>query len=178
MRTLLLLAALLLGAATAQAQDYGLYWKYKDYPGSISFVVPGIGIEIGSWFLDDPLERSLLRRVNKVRIMVFENGNSPITDKDMQRFERKAKRRHLEDLVMVRDGKTHVRIMAKDRGAILRKVVVLVRTPEEFALITVRGYLRYDELQRVIDKYNKEKKDSGEDKPVVPDVIKIPTKRI
>ncbi|MCW5921670.1 MAG: DUF4252 domain-containing protein [Saprospiraceae bacterium] len=157
-----------------QAQDYGLYWKYKDYDG-IAFTVPSALIDIGSWFVDEKTDRVLLRKINKVRILYFEDG-SPVRVRDMQKFDRKAKRKHLEDMVYVREGKTRVRVLAKERRSVVRKVVVLVQSPEEFALVSVKGRLRLDDINRVIEKYGKEKKKDG--KQIVPPAVKVPVYRI
>jgi hypothetical protein len=168
----------ILGIQQLNAQDHRLYWKYKDYDGAISVTVPGYIVDIGSWFLDEKLDRKMARKVNKIRTLVFSNDNpNPITERDMKKFGRQAKRRHLEDLVMVRDGKTHVRVMAKERRNVIRKVVVLVNTPDTFALVSIKGRLRLDDIMHLINKYDNKDKDKDE-KPMVPDVIKIPVKRV
>lgn len=161
-------------ALSIQAQDYGLYWKYKDYDG-VALTIPSAAIDIGSWFVDEKTDRVLLRKVNKVRVMVFEDA-SPVKKKDLKKFDRRAKRKHLDDLVYVRDGKTHVRIMAKEKRKAIRKVVVLVQSPDTFVLVSVKGYLRLDDINRIIEKYGNEKKKDGE--PIVPPSVKIPVYRI
>lgn len=174
MRTIVFSVCLYFCAISVQGQDYGLYWKYKDYDG-ISLTVPSAAIDVGSWFVDEKVDRVLLRKINKVRVMVFEDV-SPVTRKDLQKFDRKAKRKHLDDLVYVRDGKTHVRIMAKERRNVIRKVVVLVQSPDEFVLVSVKGHLRLDDINRVIEKFGDEKRGDGE--PIVPPGVKIPVYRI
>ena len=174
MKTFALSVCLIFSAFAAKAQDYGLYWKYKDYDG-IAFTVPSVAIDMGSWFLDEKTDRVLLRKINKVRVMVFEDS-SPVTGKDLKRFDKKAKRKHLDDLVYVRQGKTHIRILAKERRAAIRKVVVLVQSPDEFVLVSVKGRFRWDDINRVIEKYGKEKKKDGE--PLMPPGVKIPVSRV
>ena len=171
-----LLFALIAGFFTPlQAQDYGLYWKYKDYDG-INFTAGRAVFDIASLFVDERAERRLLGRVNKVRVMVFPE-RSPITDRDMRRFDRKAQRRHLEDIVMVRHGKDHVRVLAKERRNALRKVVVFVRTPEEAVFVSVKGNLRWKDVQKLIDKYGGEGlKKKG--KSPEPAAEKVPVSRI
>jgi hypothetical protein len=112
MKTLLISVCLFFLANTLSAQDAWLYWKYKDYDG-MALTVPGWLVDAGSWFLPEKMERKMLRKVDKVRFMLFEDGLNPVTDRDMKRFTRKAHRKHLEDLVVVRDGTTHVRVMGK-----------------------------------------------------------------
>lgn len=175
MKTLFLCLGLLYGITSLQGQDYGLYWKYKDYDG-IALTVPSVAIDIGSWFVDEKTERVLLRKVNKVRVMYFEHGENPVTERDLRRFDRKAKRRHLDDMIFVRHGKMRVRVMAKEHRNAIRKVVVLVQSPEEFAMVSIRGKFRWDDINRVIEKYGKTAKKEG--KPLVPAAVKIPVSRI
>ena len=170
--SLLLLAFIL----PTQAQDFGLYWKYKDYDG-ISLTAGRAVFDIASLFVKKEEGRELIHRVQKVRVMVFED-HSPITDRDMRRFERKAKRRHLEDMVMVREGKTHVRVMAKDRGKALRKLVVFVRTPEEAVFVSVKGKLRWEDFEEIMEEYGGDALKGKKDKALPPAVAKkIPVSR-
>ena len=172
--------AMLMAAGSLSAQDYGLYWKYKDYDGAIAVTVPGFAVHVGSWFIDDRQDRKLAQKVGKVRVLFFEDG-SPITARDTRRFARKAKPRGLEDLIVARQGDTHVRVMAKERrnGKGIRKVVVFVNSPDGFALVSVRGRLRYKDLSRILDEYSGQKKGRQDDRNGDdPALIKIPVSRI
>ena len=177
MKKIIFSLSLLFFCHLIQAQDYGLYWKYKDYDGAIAVSVPDFLMEMGSWFIDEKDGRSVLQKVNKARVLVFSENQNPVTERDMRRFNRRAKRRHLEELLMVRQGKTQVHVMAKERRKALRKLVILVNTPEEFALVTVKGNLRWDDISKIIDKYGKDKEGKNK-KPLIPDALKIPVKRV
>lgn len=170
-------AAALVFSARAQAQDFGVYWKYKDYPGSLAFTVPTPVIDIASMFVSEKIDRKLFRRINKVRIMIFEHQPSPVNPRDMARFERKARRRHLEDLLSVRHSKTHFRVMVKDKRAVVRKLVVLVNEPDNFVLLTVKGRFGVRDLNTIIRKYWNDIKRKDE-KPVLPESLKIPIKKM
>ncbi|MCC6280536.1 MAG: DUF4252 domain-containing protein [Saprospiraceae bacterium] len=163
---------------TLPAQDGWLYWKYKDYDG-MAITVPSWVVEAGSWFLPERQERKLLRKVDKVRFMMFENNENPVSDRDMKRFTRKAKLRGLEDLVVVRDGKTNVRVMGKERRKSLRKIVVMVHSEDEFVFVSVKGRLRFNDINQIIEKYDKKEKNKDKDaKPLIPSVMKIPVSRV
>lgn len=174
MKTYLIVFCLFVSASVLRAQDFGLYWKYKDYEG-VSLTVPSFAIDIGSWFVKEEAESRLIRKINKVRIMYFENG-SPVKERDLQRFDRKAKRRGLEDLLYVRQGKMHVRVLAKERGNAIRKIVVLMQSPREFAMVSVRGRFHWDDISRIIDKYGKAAKKDG--KSLMPPAVKVPVSKI
>jgi hypothetical protein len=76
-----------------------------------------------------------------------------IRPKDLNRYIKRSKRRQLEEIITVRDGSTHVRILAKTRKEALRKVVVLVASPEDgLILFSIRGKLRMKDLNKVLQK--------------------------
>ena len=161
-----------------QAQDRWLFWKYKDFDGSMSFTVPYWAIHTGSLFLNKKDDRQLLRRVHKVRIMVFQEG-TPVSQRDLRRFNRKARRNHLEEIITVREGKTRVQIMAKDRGKTLRKVVIFVNDPEEgFFMVSMRGKLRMSDVNKAIKRLNDKDSDQKKKIPSIPEMAKLPTNRV
>lgn len=175
MRILSILAAIFLTANVLPAQDFGLYWKYKDYDGAIAVSVPRWATFLGASFLDQKEDRKLVRKVRKVRVLFFE-GQSPFSQKDLKRFAKKAKRRGLDELVMVRSGKTYVNILAKERRGAIKKVVVLVKSPEGSGIVSVKGKFKLSELNRVIEKSAKESKNK-EGKQGIPNLPKVPVIR-
>lgn len=172
----LLIAGFVLVVNALQAQDNGLYWKYKDYDGAIAVSVPGWVAKLGSMFIDEKEGRSIARKIRKVKVLVFQDG-SPITVKDFKRFNRKAKRRHLDELVTVRDGKTRVQVYGKMRRSSIRKVVVFFSSPDDGAgMVSLRGKFSLKDINKTIEKVGKKSK-NGE-KPIVPPVAKIPVSRV
>ncbi len=173
----LLAALLFLTLSPLQAQDYGIYWKYKDYDGAVAVSVPGLVTQIGSIFIDGKDNRQVIRKIRRMRVLVFQEGVSPITGKDFDRFNRKAKRRHLDELVTVRDGKTRVQIYGKMRRNSIRKVVVFFNSSDDGAgLVSIHGKFKIDDINKAINKAKRETK-KGE-KPLVPEVVKIPVKKV
>jgi Domain of unknown function (DUF4252) len=173
----LFFAGFLFAFNLAQAQDYGLYWKYKDYDGAVAVSVPGWVTQIGSLFIDGKENRQVIRKIRKMRVLVFQEGISPFKTKDFERFNRKAKRRHLDELVTVRDGKTRVQIYGKMRRNTIRKVVVFFNSPDDGAgLVTVKGKFNIGDINKAIKKAQKESKKG--DKEVVPELVKIPVKQV
>jgi hypothetical protein len=176
MKAIFLTAALLmLGSGTVLGQDHKLYWKYKDYDGAVALSVPGFAVDFASWFVKDKDDRRLMRKLDKVRVLVFENP-SPVTARDLARFNRKAKRRHLDELLYVREGQTRIQVMGRERGNAIRKFVVLVQSPDEFVLVSFKGRFRYTDIQQMMDKFGKDAKKDG--KPVVPPVVKVPVAKV
>lgn len=162
---------LLFCAVGLPAQDRGLYWKYKDYDGAIALSVPRWVIHAGSWFINEKADRKMLRKVRKVRVLVFEDQHAPVTERDLKRFTKKAKKRRLEYLLSVREKQTRVEVWAKERRNVLRKLVVLVREPETFALVSVRGKLKMEEIGELLQELPKNRDGDGE-KPLLPSNVR------
>ncbi|HLP95879.1 MAG TPA: DUF4252 domain-containing protein [Saprospiraceae bacterium] len=174
MKAIRLIIAGILLATGLHAQDYGLYWKYKDYDGGIAVSIPRWATFVGSAFMDEKEERQLVRKIHKARVLFFEDG-SPFSQRDLKKFHRKARRRHLDELVTVRSGKTHVSVLAKSRRSTIRKVVVLFSSEEGAGLVTVKGNFNLNEINRVIEKSSKGNKKDKEFS--IPNLPKVPVKR-
>lgn len=168
-----ILASFLLIFNALKAQDRGMYWKYKDYDGAVAVTMPRWAVGLGSLFIDKKDDRKLLRKVHKVRVLFFEE-NSPITSRDMNKFMRKARHRNLEELITVKDGATRVNIMAKERRGIIRKVVVFFASDEGSGLVSMKGRFNLKDLNKTLNKIKKSKSDN---KPVLPDAVKVPVIR-
>ncbi len=150
-KAILLLFVAISYTVRADAQDAGLFWKYKSYDGAIALRIPGAVTGISSLFAGEREERMLLRRMHATRILVFED-RSPVTDSDFQKFNRKATRRQLEEIITVRSGKDRFQILAREEKGTLRSLVVFFRAEEVTGMISVRGRFRLDDLNRLIKK--------------------------
>jgi hypothetical protein len=138
------------------AQDGAIYWKYKDYNDSKSFTIPGFVPKFASIFIKGKQERRLVRRTGRTRIMIFEKNN-PMTPTDYVKLSRRTHRRGgLEEVMTVKDGNTNVRVLVKENGRRIRKMVFLVQDEEEFVMVSVKGRFRYKDLNTLIKKYSKE----------------------
>lgn len=156
---------MLLIAAGAQAQAFGLHWKYKDYEGTIPATAPGWLINIVSWFPEDKETRKLIRKVRKVKVLAFVGGApNPITERDMQRFHRKAQRRGLEAILFVRDSETRVQVYAREKRGQIRNLLFFVHTDEETVLAAVKTRFKLDDIARTIEAGNVQRKEYAKKK--------------
>jgi hypothetical protein len=161
------------------AQDGALFWKYKDYDGALAFRIPAFVPKVSSLFVKGKEERRLLRRVGKVRILVFQDNTNPISERDLKRLSKNVSNNGgLDDLLFVREGKTRVQVMGKEHNGTIKKMVVLVSEEETFALISVKGRLKFKDIQAIIDKETKKALKKGEKKPKIPAVVKPPVERV
>jgi hypothetical protein len=162
----------------AMSQDGRLYWKYKDYDGAKALRIGGWTPKFASLFIKGKEERRLTRRMGKVRFLHFEDQDNPVRDSDINRLVRRTSNEGgLQELIMVRDGNTRVHVLGKERGGIIRKMVVLVQEPESFTFVSLKGRLRFKDIQAVIDKHSKKTIKKGT-RPKIPAVIKVPVETV
>ncbi|MCC7504152.1 MAG: DUF4252 domain-containing protein, partial [Saprospiraceae bacterium] len=90
---------------------------------------------------------------------------------DVEKFSKKARKRGLESMLTIREQQTRVEVWAKERRNKLRKVVVLVREPETFALVSFRTKMHIDEIGQLLKDLPKEFKGKS-DNPLLPDNVR------
>jgi hypothetical protein len=89
-------------------------------------------------------------------VLVFENNN-PFTRQDIDRFHSRAKRRHLDAWVTIRDGQTRFQIYGKTRRNNIRKVVVLFESPDAGSgMVCLRGKLQLKDLKGALRQAEKQ----------------------
>lgn len=151
-----LLALLFTIDATAQRGVNAIFREYKRAGNEhIHFIVPGAVFKIGSLFGRDRTERRLIRSVRSVRMLVIESG-SPVTSGEMQKMMRRAEKSGVEPLIEVRDGReTHVAVSVKEKRGKISRLLVAVRDGDEFVLIRMKGRIRIEDINKLIEKAGK-----------------------
>jgi hypothetical protein len=154
-------------ALPAMAQEDAL----KGYPGYVDFGQlndifgePTVQISVGESLLglvgalsanEDPEAAELFKRLNGVRINVFEDVDVPPEGVD---FVKQASSRlsdmGWESVVTVNDGAEQVRIFMKIDGESVQGISVMVVEPTEAAFINVIGNLSPEELQKVMENFD------------------------
>lgn len=164
-----LLALFLATAGQAQRGVNSLYREYK-HAGEerIHFQVPGLLFWMASQFGENRTERRLIRSIKNVKLLVIEKGN-PITPAESDKMIRKAEKSGIENLIMVRDGRTRVNIMGREKNGKIRNLLIMVNEEDEFVLISMRTRLRISDLNDLIELMQKQRKDK---KPLP---VKLPT---
>jgi hypothetical protein len=160
-----LLAALM--ALPAMAQEDAL----KDYPGYVDFGAlgdifgePTVQVSVGESLLglvgslsaqEDPEAAELFKRLNGVRINVFENIEvSPEGIDFVKDVSSQLRGMGWESVVTVNDGAEQVRIFMKIDGDTVNGITVMAVDETEAAFINVIGNLKPDELEKVMDNFD------------------------
>jgi len=160
MYILLLLCGLMIIPTEQSAQTKEInkfYKKYKLKNNSHNVTIPGwligVGADIARLSVDTREEKEslkLLKKVNKMKILVFENDN-PVKDKHIDKLFTGLKHDQFEDLVFVRDEETRVNIMIREDSDRIKNLFILVREPEEFAMVSMKTNMTIDQINEVIN---------------------------
>jgi hypothetical protein len=154
-------------ALPAMAQEDAL----KGYPGYVDFGSlgdifgePTVQISIGESLLglvgslsaqEDPEAADLFKRLNGVRVNVYENTEVPAAGYDFVKdASSKLSSAGWESVVTVNDGDELVRIFMKIEGDTVRGITVMAVEPTEAAFINVIGDLNPEELEKVMDNFD------------------------
>lgn len=154
-------------ALPAMAQEDAL----KDYPGYVDFGSlseifgePTVQISVGQSLLglvgalsanEDPQAADLFKRLNGVRISVFENTEVPPEGVDFVKdVSSRLSSMGWESVVTVNDGAEQVRIFMKIDGESVQGISVMAVEQTEAAFINVIGNLNPEELEKVMDNFD------------------------
>jgi len=151
----------------AMAQEDAL----KDYPGYVDFGSlsdifgePTVQVSVGESLLglvgslsaqEDPEAAELFKRLNGVRINVFEDIEvSPEGVDFVKDVSSQLSGMGWESVVTVNDGSEQVRIFMKIDDDTVNGITVMAVDETEAAFINVIGNLKPDELEKVMDNFD------------------------
>jgi len=144
-------------AASQTVSINEFYRKYKNsdaenthlsLPGWL--VKLGVGIAKADADEEDKEALDLVKKVGKVRILTFEDSN-PVSRKDLDRLTERVRRENFEDLVMVRDKGANVKIMIREKGELVKNVLILVSETDSFTMVSLKTRVKYDQIEDLIN---------------------------
>ena len=154
--TLLLLIPII-GSAQYMTGVKGFYHKYKKSDNAKGFVLPGfmiwLGAGIGKAAVDEPEAKIALRFAKKfktMRFLVMEDGHS-VTEEDFLQLVYAAQKQNYEPMISVRERGQDVQIFAKGKKDKLKKILILVKSDDEFVMMDMKTKIRTKDLNRLIN---------------------------
>lgn len=168
-RKILVLGLTALLAVPAMAQEDAL----KDFPGYVEFGElgevfgePTVQIAVGESLLglvgslsaeDDPETAELFKRLNGVRVNVFENAVIPPEGLEyVKDVSQKLAGLGWEPVVMVNSEDEQVRVFMKINGEMIDGITVMVVGDTEAVFVNVIGDINPAELEKVMDNFDVE----------------------
>lgn len=160
MKNILILLFALMISFNSQAQKSvrKFYNNVKKSEETVKMTLPGFLIHLGAGIArnhidDDPdakLALEMTKYIKKIKIVVAEDQNS-ISKQDYQKFIDIARKRDkFNDLLMVKDGNTHVNIMMRGNSRKIKNLLVLVNDGDEFVMLSMKTSLKYKHLNKFL----------------------------
>lgn len=156
---LLGLAFFLPWQGTAQKSVRKFYKNVHKNEETVKMTLPGFLIHMGAGIArnkvdDDPdakLALELTKYIKNIKIVVAEDQQS-ISKQDYNKFIDIARKRDkFDDLLMVKDGETHVNIMMRGNERKIRNLLVLVNDGDEFVMLSMKTNLKYKHLNKFLE---------------------------
>lgn len=129
-----------------------------------------LSLKLGGWlirtglaFSDKPeldLVRPLVKGLDRVHILVLDNGNAPSAEA-IQALANDLQDEKFEYLMQVREKGSRVSVLSRDsqNGEIIKDIVLLVKDQggKDFVLLRLEGDFKLSDIQKVIDEAQKNK---------------------
>jgi hypothetical protein len=155
--TILCLLATLPFLLFSQKSVSKFYHKYKRADNTVNMTLPGFVLGMGASFarkhMDKEDKKAMMaleftKSIKSIRLLVMEDANL-VSQKDYnQLIDGLKKKDKLSDLITVKDGRTSVNIMIRDKKKHISNFVILVNEENEFVMISFKTKLRYKDLRK------------------------------
>lgn len=152
---LLLLIPALLGAQTMKVSTF--YHSQKLKKNAFHITVPGFLIRLGASIAqknaDNESEKMVFRMIKRVkwaRVLIIEDNpriNSKKVNKMVSQLD---KRSDFESLITIREGKSRVNVMIREKNDHIKNLFILVHDDSEFAMIYMKTKLSMDKLSKFL----------------------------
>lgn len=154
-------------AQLALAQSPAVWAFYHNTPRTettTKFTVPGFLPKLGAIFIKEKETRRFVRRFGKTRFFIIENGETSISEKETNRFVKNLHRDGFYDFLAVKDNGDNVRFMVREKRDKIRGVVMLVKSDDDFVLISAKCRLSIDQIAQFINEHSDEIIDKAKSK--------------
>jgi len=135
------------------------YHKYKRADNTVNMTLPGFVLGMGAKFakkhMDKEDKKSLMaleftKSIKSIRLLVMEETNL-VSQKDYNKLiDGLKKKDKLSDLITVRDGRTSINILVRDKKKHISNLIVIVNEEDEFVMISIKAKLRYKDLNKFL----------------------------
>lgn len=164
MKYLFILLSIVFISSCSRSPVHSFIDEYNQEDHTLSLTIPGWLVRKGSTaafkdIADDEDQaglKDIANKLGKVRVMVAQEGVVPT--KAVKNLITKARDHHYEEYVTVRDDGKIINVMAKQDQEIVKNLLVLVSSDEEFVIAHIDSNISMDDLQKAQISWNDESK--------------------
>ena len=110
-------------------------------------------VSLNGWILSlaskmsDEEGTEILKKITKLRVMIAEKNI--VAKNDVRQLMRDVRKNEFEDLIIVREEDTRVNFMYREEDETITNVLVVVRSDDEFILLSLEGALNFEDLKEL-----------------------------
>ena len=152
MKTIILaLLAILpfLNYAQSEAID-DFYASHRLGENNVKIKLGNALLTVGSWFIEEPAARALVRKSKRARILVSEEDEQ-VSRREINRLIRDIRYDGYESLALVRDGMDKVEVYVREDGRFIRNLLLIVSAEDNFVMASLDCRLTYEDIEAAID---------------------------
>jgi hypothetical protein len=152
MKTLLILACLclpLVSNSQTEAIDE-FYAAHHLGENNIKIKLGNSLLTMGSWFIEEPAARALVRKANHARILISEDQGE-VSRGDINKLVKNIRHEGFESLVLVRDGLEKVEVYAREDRDYIRNLLVIVQAEDNFIMASLDCRMTFADIEAAID---------------------------
>ena len=163
MKNLLLLFAVVLIYSCSRSPVNSFIDEYNQENHTVSMTIPGWLVRTGTTRAfkeigdtdDQRALKNIAQSLGKVRVMVASESIVPTAA--IKELVTDARNDNYEDYVTVRDDAKIVNVMVKQEGDIVKNLLVLISSEEDFVITHIDSKLSISELENAQISWNKER---------------------
>jgi len=158
-----LLALMLLGflcpkMTNAQTKAINTFYKkHKKVEGANHMSIPAFAIDIAASIVKMSAETEqerqgirLLKKVNKVKLLTFENGD-PYMSQEFKQLKSNLKKESFDEMLSMRDGGTRLEFMVRPRKGKLKNIILYIKDGTEVSMISLKTKIKLKDIQRLLN---------------------------
>ena len=152
MKTVLLLACFCLpfiSFAQTEAIDE-FYASHRLAENNIKIKLGNSLLRMGSWFIEEPAARALVRKSNRARILIAEDQGH-VSRSEINQLVKSINRDGYESLAILRDGMEKVEVYIREDRDYIRNLLVIVQADDNFIMASLDCRMTFADIEAAIE---------------------------
>ena len=134
--TIVLIALIPLSIFSQSDAIDDFYYSHGLADNMLKFNIGNSLIRMGSWFIEEPATKNLVRKSKRARILLSD-GEHPVTRREIDRLVREISHDGYESLALVRDGLQKIEVYVREDKSYIRNLLVVVHGDDEFLMASL-----------------------------------------
>lgn len=161
MKQLIISLLIIAAAQSAYGQTADdIFCLFKDKPNAEYVHIPRLLTSIARIFACNDVDkdsRRILSRIHSVRVLDLEDCDNDVK-KDFIKETRNFNTSGYEPMIHVNDSGEKVTILTKTKQDIIREMLILVSSPDDYTLVQLKGEINQDDIDNLIEENTKKNK--------------------